>query len=96
MGTLGGMLSRLPLKPGARPEQALEILAALLIALRNLPGKSAASALVASGRSVEIEGAIHGITSDDTVVVGIDVDLRGISIEVMNDESLRRPEDPLV
>jgi hypothetical protein len=35
--------SRLPLKPGATPEQALEILNTLLAELRNLPGKSAAS-----------------------------------------------------
>jgi rRNA-processing protein FCF1 len=37
---------RLPLKPGATPEQALEILRALLAELRNLPGKSAPSASV--------------------------------------------------
>lgn len=36
--------NRLPLKPGATPEQALEILNALVTELRNLPGKSAASA----------------------------------------------------
>ncbi len=40
------MASRLPLKLGATPEQALEILAALLGELRNLPGKSAVSANV--------------------------------------------------
>jgi rRNA-processing protein FCF1 len=38
--------SRLPLKPDATPEQALEILSALLAGLRNLPSKSAASANV--------------------------------------------------
>ncbi|HXN36642.1 MAG TPA: PIN domain-containing protein [Solirubrobacteraceae bacterium] len=37
------MASRVPLKPGATPEQALEILSTLLVGLRNLPGKSAAS-----------------------------------------------------
>ncbi len=37
------MASRLPLKPGATPERALEILDELLIELRNLPGKSAVS-----------------------------------------------------
>ncbi len=40
------MAIRLPLKPGATPEQALEILSALLLGLRNLPGNSAASANV--------------------------------------------------
>jgi rRNA-processing protein FCF1 len=40
------MASRLPLKSDATPEQALEILSVLLIELRNLPGKSAASAKV--------------------------------------------------
>jgi rRNA-processing protein FCF1 len=35
--------SRLPLKPGATPERALEILSALLGELRNLPGKSTVS-----------------------------------------------------
>ncbi|HUB37092.1 MAG TPA: PIN domain-containing protein [Solirubrobacteraceae bacterium] len=40
------MASRLPLKPGATPERALEILNALLVELRNLPGKSAPSANV--------------------------------------------------
>jgi hypothetical protein len=44
MGTLSAMPSRFPLKSGATPEQAHEVLAALLIALRNLPGRSAASA----------------------------------------------------
>jgi rRNA-processing protein FCF1 len=38
--------TRLPLKPGATPERALEILNALLVELHNLPGKSAASANV--------------------------------------------------
>ena len=40
------MASRLPLKPGATPEQALEILNALLAELRNLPSRSAVSANV--------------------------------------------------
>ena len=40
------MVSRLPLKPGATPERALDILNALLVELRNLPGRSAASANV--------------------------------------------------
>jgi rRNA-processing protein FCF1 len=44
MGTLGAMPSRLPLKLGATPEQALQTLSTLLAALRNLPGQSAASA----------------------------------------------------
>ena len=46
VSTLGGVAARLPLKPGATPERALEILNALLAELRNLPGKSAASANV--------------------------------------------------
>jgi hypothetical protein len=46
VSTLDGVASRLPLKPGATPERALEILNALLAELRNLPGKSAASANV--------------------------------------------------
>lgn len=41
---MGDVAARLPLKPGATPERALEILNALLGELRNLPGKSAASA----------------------------------------------------
>lgn len=46
VSTLDGVASRLPLKPGATPERALEILNALLTELRNLPSKSAASANV--------------------------------------------------
>jgi rRNA-processing protein FCF1 len=46
VSTLGGVAGRLPLKPGATPERALEILNALLVGLRNLSGKSAASANV--------------------------------------------------
>jgi rRNA-processing protein FCF1 len=40
------MASHLPLKPGATPERALEILDVLLNELRNLPGRSAVSANV--------------------------------------------------
>ena len=58
---------------------------------------SGASALelIGDGPCSERDGCVLGITADDVVVVGLDVQLRGISIRVVDDDELRRPADPL-
>lgn len=51
--------------------------------------------LIGAATYSELDGCVLGITVEDVVVVGLDVRPRGISIEVMKDDALRRPDDPL-
>ena len=51
--------------------------------------------LIGDGPRSEVDGNVLGITAEDVVVVALDVRPRGITIQVMDDEALRRPADPL-